>query len=210
MSSPTPPRGRGHTRWSRFSIILASSLATTTLLVLLAALTPGSVTSGFPLQLAAMQPHPLKLSVYSFSAASIIPSVGGFETRDGERRTELVFHLRDLTVRGLCLSNRVHTPVGTYTMRITAPTLTADRLTLAMDSIDSIGLLGQQLRTGSLINLAPLSDPPLGGADEPGFLSLRVGAALAAVDITLRWLTGTHFEVDDVRMAGGREKPECF
>jgi hypothetical protein len=184
--------------------VLTSSLTTTVLL------TAASVTGTIPLQLAAVQRHPLKLSVDSFSAAGIIPSTGGFETRDGDRRTELVFHLRDLTVRGLCLSNRVGTPVGNYTLRITAPSLTADRLTLALDSIDSVGLLGQQLGTGNLINSLPVGSAPLGSADEPGFLSLRVGAALAAVSVTLRWLTATHFDVGDIQLASGRAKQECF
>ena len=190
--------------------MLASSLATTTLLVVQGLLVSGSASGTIPVELAAMHPNPLKLSVASFSAASVIPAVGGFETRDGARRTELVFHLRDLTVRGLCLSNRVRTPVGTYTLRITAPTLTADRLTLAMDSLDGLGLLGAQLRTGNLINLAPLNNPPLGTAADPGFLSLRVGASLAAVGVTLRWLTGSHFDLGDVRMASGWARPECF
>ena len=102
-----------------------------------------------------MPRHPLKLSVDSFSAASIIPSTGGFVTRDGERRTELVFHLRELTVRGLRLSNRVRTPVGTYTLRITAPKLTADRLALGLDGIDSIGLLAQQLNAAACSTSCP-------------------------------------------------------
>ncbi|HTK66234.1 MAG TPA: DUF6230 family protein [Pseudonocardia sp.] len=208
MRSPTPParpaHPRGRTRWPRFSVVLGSSLTTTALLA------AASVTGAIPVQLAAVHRHPLKLSVDSFSAASIVPSTGGFETRDGQRRTELIFHLRDLTVRGLCLSNRVRTPVGSYTLRITSPTLTADRLTLALDSIDSLGLLSQQLRTGELINLLPLQDPPLGSSDDPGFLSLRVGAALAAVTVTLRYLSGSHLDVGKVRLVSGRAKQECF
>jgi hypothetical protein len=199
-----PVRPRGRTRWPRFSIVVTSALAVTAMLA------AASATGAMQVQLAAVRRHPLKLSVDSFSAASIIPSTGGFETRDGERRTELVFHLRDLTVRGLCLSNRVRTPVGTYTLRITAPTLTADRLTVALDGIDSIGLLGRQLDVGNLINLLPLGNPPLGSSDDPGFLSLRVGAALAAVSVTLRYLTGSHFDVGNVHLASGRTKQECF
>lgn len=208
MFPRTRPAGsahpRGGTRWPRFSVVLTSALTVTGLLA------AASVTGAIPVQLAAVHRHPLKLSVDSFSAAGIVPGTGGFETRDGERRTELVFHLRDLTVRGLCLSNRVRTPVGSYTLRITSPTLTADRLTLALDSIDSLGLLSQQLRTGDLINLLPLNNPALGSSDEPGFLSLRVGAALAAVTVTLRYLSGSHVDLGDVRMVGGRAKQECF
>jgi hypothetical protein len=195
---------RGRTRWPQFSIVLTTSLVTTALLA------AASATGAIPVQLAAVHRHPLKLSVDSFSAASIIPSTGGFVTRDGERRTELVFHLRELTVRGLCLSNRVRTPVGTYTLRLTTPKVTADRLTLGLDSIDSIGLLGQQLNVGSLLNVIPLDNPPLGSSDEPGFISVRVGAALVAVGITFRYLTGSHFDIGNIRMAGGRAKQECF
>ena len=56
----------------------------------------------------------------------------------------------------------------------------------------------------------PLNNPPLGSSDEPGFLSLRVGAAPVAVSVTLRYLTGSHFAIGKIRMAGGRTKQECF
>ena len=135
---------------------------------------------------------------------------GEHQEVSGERRTELVFDLRELTIRGLCLSNRVRTPVGTYTLRVTAPRLTAERLSFGLDSIDSIVLLGQQLNVGSVLNLLPVNNAPLGTADEPGALSLRVGAALVAVSITLRYLTGSNFNLGDVRMASGRAKRECF
>lgn len=184
--------------------MLTSSLVATALLA------AASATGAMPVQLSAVRRHPLKLSVDSFSVARIIPSTGAFETRDGERRTELVVDLGDLTVRGLCLSSRVRTPVGTYTLRITAPTLTADRLTVALDGIDSIGLLGQQLDVGNLIDFLPLNNPPLGSSEDPGFLSLRIGAALSAVSVTLRYLTGSRFDIGNVRLAGGRTQQECF
>jgi hypothetical protein len=85
-----------------------------------------------------------------------------------------------------------------------------ERLTLGLDSIDSIALLGQQLNVGNVLNLLPVNNPPMGSADEPGFLSLRVGAALVTVNVTLRYLTGSHFDIGKVRMVSGRAKQECF
>ena len=237
---PTRP-ARGRTRWPLFSVVSTSAVATTSLLVvptLLAAPLPVVPALSVPepaggsaaVTLASVHRRPLKLSVDSFTAAGVVPATGAFETRDGGRRTELLLHLRDLTVRGLCLSNRVRTPVGSYTLRITSPTFTADRLTLALDGVDGIDVLGRQLGTGRLLDplppsgpsldpLAesgpslvglPLAGPPPGGSDEPGFLSLRIGTALTAVTVTLRYLTGSHVAFGGLRMAGGRGDPECF
>jgi hypothetical protein len=169
-----------------------------------------AATGAMPVELAASRSHPLKLRIDSFSAASTIPSIGPYETRDGDRRTEVLFHFRDLRIRGLCLSNRVATPVGTYTLRITAPSLTADRLNVALDSINALDLLGQQLNVGSLLNLLPLNNTPLGSSDDPGFLDLKIGNALAAISLTLRYFTASHFNVNNVHWASGRSKAECF
>jgi hypothetical protein len=200
----TAARRRGHTRWPRFAIVALPALLVTALLA------TATATGTIPVELAASRSHPLKLRIDSFSAASTTPSIGQFETRDGDRRTEVLFHFRDLRLGGLCLSNRVATPVGTYTLRITAPTLTADRLTVALDSINALDLLGQELNVGSLLNLIPLNNTPLGSSDEPGFLDLKLGNALAAISLTIRYFTATHFNVHNVSLASGRFKAECF
>jgi hypothetical protein len=197
-------RRRGRTRWPRFSVVLLPSLLAT---VLLAGAT-GSI--ALPLKLTASQHHPWKLRIGSFSASSIISSTGPFQTRDGDRRTELLFRLSDLKLRDLCLSKRVATPVGAYTLRLTAPTLAAERLTVALDSINSLDLLGQQLNVGSLVNLAPLDNTPLGASDDPGFLDLKIGNALAGISLTIRYFTSTHFDFRNVHVASGPAKPECF
>ncbi|HTK67482.1 MAG TPA: DUF6230 family protein [Pseudonocardia sp.] len=173
-------------------------------------LAAATASGAIPVQLTASHHHPLKLRIDSFSAASIIPSTGPYETRDGDRRTDLVFRLTDLRIRGLCLSNRVATPIGTYTLRITASTLTAARLSVALDSINSLDLLGQELNVGPLLNLLPLDNPPLGSSDDPGFLDLKLGGVFAAISITLRYFTASHFNVNNVQWASGRSKAECF
>jgi hypothetical protein len=195
---------RGHTRWHRFTVVFVPALLALTLFA--AATATGTV----PVELTAARGHPLKLRIDSFSAASTIPSIGPYETRDGDRRTELLFHFRDLTLRGLCLSNRVATPVGTYTLRITAPTLTADRLTVSLDSINALDLLGQQLNVGDLPNLIPLNNTPLGTSDDPGFLDLKLGNALAAISLTIRYFSASHFNVTNVHLASARSRVECF
>jgi hypothetical protein len=179
-------------------------------LLMTAILAAATATGALPVELMASQKQPLKLRIDSFSASSVVPSAGPYETRDGERRTVLVFRIRDLRLRGLCLSNRVATPAGTYTLRITAPGLTADRLTVAVDNISALDLLGQQLNLGPLLDLPILSGTPLGAPDDSGFLDLKIGNALAAVSLTIRYFTATNFNFGDVRLTSGRSKPECF
>lgn len=200
----TVVRRRGRTRWPRFSAVALPAL------LVIALLAAATATGTIPVELAASRSHPLKLRIDSFSAASTIPTIGPYETRDGDRRTEVLFRFTDLRLGGLCLSNRVATPIGTYTLRITAPALTADRLTVALDSINALDLLGQQLNVGSLLNLVPVNNIPLGSSDDPGFLDLKLGNALAAISLTIRYFTATHFNVTNVNLASGRTKAECF
>ncbi len=169
-------------------------------------------TGATPVALAVAGRHPLKLSVASFSAAGITPTLGSFETLGGQRRTEVVFALRGLTVRGLCLSSRIATPAGVYVLRITSPTLRSERLAVALDSIDSLRLLGPRLNVGTLLPVAPSSHQPvpLGSSDEPGLLSLRVGNMIGDLRVTLRWLTASRLDLGDVRISKGLAKPECF
>jgi hypothetical protein len=140
-----------------------------------------------------------KLTVRSLIAQSALVTPGAVGNDDGERRTDLVVRLRRLAVRDLCASYRG----GPYTLRITVPRFDADRLTVAVDSLDGLGVLGLALGT-------PRGGLPLTPASGTGFLPLRLGAAAINVDVTVRSLTGAGFRLDDLGLDAGRGQPECF
>ncbi|HEX3788893.1 MAG TPA: DUF6230 family protein [Pseudonocardiaceae bacterium] len=196
-----PGTARGRTRWPRFAMILLPALFA---LVLLGA---AAATGAVPIAAAETGRHPMKISFTSFSASGATTLPQAFQTRDGRRRTEVVVSLRAMKVRGLCASTRVPTPVGAYVLRISTPTITADTLSFAMDSLDGLGVLGQQLNlrhaTG-LLNGSPNS------SDQSGFLPLQVGGMTLNVSFTIRWITAHRFHLDGFTMAGGRGQQECY
>jgi Family of unknown function (DUF6230) len=191
---------RGRIRWPRFAMLLLPALLALVLLGVAAA------TGAVPMAAAESGRHLLKISFTSFTASSATTLPRAFQTRDGQRRTEVVVSMRDMEVRGLCASTRVPTPVGVYVLRITGPTITADTLSFAMDSLDGLGVLGQQL---SLRHTTGLLSGSQRGSDESGFLPLQVGGMALNVSFTIRWITAHRFHLDGVTLAGGRGQREC-
>jgi hypothetical protein len=196
-----PGTARGRTRWPRFAMLALSALSAMVLLGVAAA--AGAV----PIAAAETGRHPLKISFTSFSASSATTLPEAFQTRDGRRRTEVVVSMRDMAVRGLCASTRVPTPVGAYVLRINTPTITADALSFAMDSLDGLGVLGQQL---NLRHATGLLDGSPNSSERSGFLPLQVGGTTLNVSFTIRWIIAHRFHLDGFTMAGGRGQRECY
>lgn len=138
---------------------------------------------------------------FTADATSITPQP--FRTRDGQRRTELVVRFSGLTVRDLCFSLRK--PGAGYTQRITIPVLHARDLTLALDSLDGLGVLGRQLSLRALPSVVPLG-PPRG---RPGFLPVRIGGGLLTLDGTFRWVQADGFHVEHLALHQGPRLPPC-
>lgn len=209
-SSPGSPtsavaRDRGHTQWSRFTALLLPSLLAVLLLGVSAA------SGAIPIALAGPARHALKISMTSLTARSATTGPQRYQTRDGQRHTEVVVELRGLRVNGLCASLRVPTPLGAYVLRITGPhadlTLTADDLTFALDNLDGLGVLGRQL---SLHSAESTLNGPLTHTSDPGFLPIQLGNMTLNIAITLRWITARNPHLRVLTLAGGRRQRECF
>ncbi|HEV7791797.1 MAG TPA: DUF6230 family protein [Pseudonocardia sp.] len=192
-----PGTARGRTRWPRFAVILLPALFA---LVLLGA---AAATGAVPIAAAETGRHPMKISFTSFSASSATTLPQAFQTRDGQRRTEVVVNMRAMKVRGLCASTRI----GAYVLRLNTPTITAERLSFAMDSLDGLGVLGQQL---NLRHATGLIDGSPNSSDQSGFPRLQVGGMTLNVSFTIRWINAHRFHLDGFTMAGGRGQRECY
>jgi hypothetical protein len=148
-----------------------------------------------------------KVSFTSFTAAGAHITPQPFRTRDGQRRTELVLRFTHLHVRGLCFSLRKHHLGTPYTVHITIPTLTATDLTVGVDSLDGLGVLGQQLNLRHLLSTA---DTPLSPPRQRGFLPIQVGNGLLSIGGTFRWVNARGFDVTHLALHAGSRQPECF
>ncbi|HEY1969600.1 MAG TPA: DUF6230 family protein [Pseudonocardia sp.] len=202
-------RVTGRIRWSRFILLFTCALLS------LAMLATAAGTGLVPLVLAAEQRHILKISVRTLRSAGVIMYPQPFQSHDGQRHTEIVVDFRQLDAQGLCASTRVRTPLGGYVLRLAGPDnsmrLAASRLAIAVDSLDSLGVIGKQLSlrrvTGVLggdLNL------PLQHSGEQGFLPIQVGNATFNIGATLRWLAADNFHLGRFALEIGPSQPECY
>jgi hypothetical protein len=204
-----PNRVRGRTDWWRFGMLIV--LTMTAVAVLIACAVPRTDTL---LELLSRQQTPFKVSTGHFYAATAAVGTEPFVTREGDRRTEIVTRFNQLSVRDLCLSLRKRHRDLDYTIRILIPALRADNLTLGVDSLDGLGVLGQQISLrlpeildGPAVRALPLTktaDP------DPGALPIRFGNGLFSVGGTVRWITAHDFRVDGITLRGGADQPECY
>ena len=188
-----------HLRWPRFSIATLPALTATLLLIV--SNTPPTVRPTANIQ------QPFQVSIGSLTASETSVSPQPFKTREGQRRTELVVRFTNLKIKNLCFSLDKQISGGTSVLRIPVPTLSAGELTVAVDSLDSLGVLGQQL---ILRNPTAILNAPLVGARQPGFLPIKVGTMTLNLGINFRWVSARQFRVDKLSLAAGSATAECF
>jgi hypothetical protein len=156
----------------------------------------------------AAQTHPaFKMRFTSLTAATTTVTPQSLRSRDGQRRTEVVVHFTHLTIRGLCFSLRKDHRGTAETIRINTPELRAGELTLGLDSLDDLGVLGQQL---DLRKLPTIAGAPLSQPREPGFLPIQLGKGLFNVGGTFRWVNSHDFRVEHLGVHSTPPQQECY
>jgi hypothetical protein len=198
-------RGTGPVAWHRFGMVFVPALLALTLLAV------GAATGVVPVALAIEGRQGLKVSVKDVSLQGAGSFPQSFTTHDGERRTVVAITLRDLKVRGLCVSTRVATPVGAYVLRITGPdtgqALDAGDVAFALDTVDSMTVHGDKVG----LNAGALGDDRVPrDKGDPGYLPIDVSGLTMDLNATLRWVTASDFHLEGIALAGGLDQRECY
>ncbi|HEY1969598.1 MAG TPA: DUF6230 family protein [Pseudonocardia sp.] len=196
---------RGRIIWPRFALLFLPAL------VALGLLGAGAASGAVPVALAIQGQQTLKVSDQSLTMQGIASFPQFFQTHDGKRRTVVIVTLRDLRVRGLCVSTKVRTPVGDYIVRITAPRdgpyLGAGDVTFALEDVNQLDALGDHV---DLNHGATTADGIPTDIGDVGFLPIHVDGAKFNFNATIRWATANRFHLDGVTLAGGLHQPECY
>ena len=199
MSAP-----RRRLRWRRFGLLFVPAMLA--LLMLGACAATGAV----PVALALEGQQTLKIS-----AKSLTTRVGGtfpefFQTRDGQRKATVVVALSDLKARGLCVSTRADTAVGKFVLRAETPPdgpeVSAGDVKFALESIDGVDVLGQQLG----LNRAFTPDGTPTDAGGPGAVPVQAGNLALNVSATARWATVNQLQISNLSLRIGDDQPECL
>lgn len=211
---PTPTAGHtttipgatpGRTRWRRFAVVLTGALA------LAVAMCLGIVEGVLPVALALDGQQRIKITAEEFGGIATGAFPQFFETEDGERHTVVVVGLDDVRLRALCASGSVPTPIGTYVLRLTTPVdgdpVQAGSIRFAVESLDGLGLAGQQL----LVNRdATAPDGTPRDAGSPGSLPIQTRALTLDLSATVRWATVDSLALTGLDLTLGDDVPECF
>ncbi|HEY2099475.1 MAG TPA: DUF6230 family protein [Pseudonocardia sp.] len=195
---------RGHIHWPRFSLVFIPALLSLALLAF------GAATGVVPVALAVEGKQGVQVTAKSFDTEGTATFPQFFQTQDGEHRTLVAVTLKNLKVQGLCVSTKVNTPVGHYVLRITSPDsgseIKAGDVTIGVDTIDSLGFDGEQVR----VNYgAKTPDGTPTDTGSRGFVPLEIDNLGFDLDLTIRWVVANQIHLNGLTLAGGLEQHEC-
>ncbi|QFY11044.1 cholesterol esterase [Nonomuraea phyllanthi] len=195
---------RGRVRWRRFLAMLVPSLLA--LGVLATGMAQGALPASF-----AVSGRQMKVSADRLTGRGLGLFPGVVRSVDGRRHVVLNLSLRTAQVYGLCQSALVDTPLGRFTVRLSArdrgrPSRIS-QLAIAATSLSA------DVDFSSVVINQDAGLLSLGDALEGRRGDFGLGApAFTVRDVTVdTWMvTGGTFRVDDLQVAVGRGVRPCF